>query len=141
MLWPPSSLESTAPPASGKALRWALDEARLRGAVVRAVYAWTFPFQGGEIAHLAAQAAHGALQQEAEQLSQTAVRAALGADADAVERVVEEASPVRALTAAARDADLLVVGSRGRGGFTGLLLGSVSTQCAQHAPCPVVIIR
>jgi nucleotide-binding universal stress UspA family protein len=37
-------------------------------------------------------------------------------------------------------ADLLVVGSRGYGGFRGLLLGSVSQQCAQHAPCPVVII-
>lgn len=128
-------------PASGKALRWALEEARLRGATVRAVYAWSFPFQGGEIAHLAAQAAHDALQQDAEQSAHTAVRKALGADADTVERVVTEGPPVQALTAAARDADLLVVGSRGRGGFTGLLLGSVSTQCAQHAPCPVVIIR
>jgi nucleotide-binding universal stress UspA family protein len=128
-------------PASAKALRWAAEEARLRDATVRAVYAWSFPFQSGEIAHLAAQAVLDALQQDAEQSAQTAVREALGADADTVERVVEEASPVQALTTAARDADLLVVGSRGRGGFTGLLLGSVSTQCAQHAPCPVVIIR
>ena len=127
--------------ASAKALRWAVAEARLRGGSVRAVYAWSFPFRGGEIAHLAAKAAHDALQQEAEQLAQTAVREAMGSDADTVECVVEEAPPVQALTTAARDADLLVVGSRGLGGFTGLLLGSVSTQCAQHAPCPVVIIR
>jgi len=40
----------------------------------------------------------------------------------------------------AKGADLLVVGSRGRGGFTGLLLGSVSHEVALHAPCPVVII-
>jgi len=42
---------------------------------------------------------------------------------------------------AARGADLLVVGSHGRSGFAGMLLGSVSQHCVQHAPCPVVIIR
>jgi nucleotide-binding universal stress UspA family protein len=56
-------------------------------------------------------------------------------EADAV-----EGPPADTLIAAGRDAELLVVGSRGRGGFAGLLLGSVSQQCAQHAPCPVVIL-
>lgn len=57
-----------------------------------------------------------------------------------VERVVHGAA-APALVEAAGYAELLVVGSRGLGGFTGVLLGSVSHQCAQHAGCPVVIVR
>jgi nucleotide-binding universal stress UspA family protein len=54
--------------------------------------------------------------------------------------VVADERPVRALIHFAERADGLVVGSRGRGGFAGLLLGSVSQQLAQHAPCPVTIV-
>jgi nucleotide-binding universal stress UspA family protein len=57
-----------------------------------------------------------------------------------VERVVREGQPAEVLVEAAEDADLLVVGSRGLGGFRGLLLGSVGQQCAHHARCPVVIV-
>ena len=52
-----------------------------------------------------------------------------------------QGAPAGVLVAASRDADLLVVGSRGHGGFVGLLLGSVSQQCAHHAECPVVIVH
>jgi nucleotide-binding universal stress UspA family protein len=58
-----------------------------------------------------------------------------------IERVAVEGQAARVLVGAAEGAELLVVGSRGHGGFTGLLLGSVSQQCAHHAPCPVVILR
>jgi nucleotide-binding universal stress UspA family protein len=58
-----------------------------------------------------------------------------------VHRVLVHDAPTQALIAAALDAELLVVGSRGLGGFKELLLGSVSHECANHAPCPVVIVR
>ncbi len=54
---------------------------------------------------------------------------------------VVEGNPAAALLAASAGAELLVVGSRGHGGFVEALLGSVSQHCVHHAPCPVVIIR
>ncbi|MET3721203.1 nucleotide-binding universal stress UspA family protein [Arthrobacter sp. UYEF21] len=65
----------------------------------------------------------------------------------AAERVLDIAgkvvrdSPAIALLDAAKDADLLIVGSRGHGGFAGLLIGSISGQVSHHAPCPVLIVR
>ncbi|MSY25421.1 MAG: universal stress protein, partial [Actinobacteria bacterium] len=52
-----------------------------------------------------------------------------------------EGNAARALLDAASDADLLVVGSRGHGGFTGVLVGSISQQSVQHATCPVVVVH
>jgi nucleotide-binding universal stress UspA family protein len=63
------------------------------------------------------------------------------ADGIEIEPRLREGQPADVLVAEAADAELLVVGSRGLGGFRELLLGSVSHQCAQHAPCPVLIVR
>jgi len=57
-----------------------------------------------------------------------------------VKGVTHEGAPAKFLIETSRDADLLVVGSRGLGGFIGLLRGSVSSQCATHATCPIVIV-
>ncbi len=122
---------------SRQALRWAVEEARLRHARVRVVHAWwLYPM-------LAADTETPHLIEDAGEAVQTFVTDTLGKEHDVeVETVAvqgEQASA--ALVDAAKEAELLVVGSRGVGGFSGLLLGSVSQQCAQHAPCPVAIVR
>jgi nucleotide-binding universal stress UspA family protein len=83
-----------------------------------------------------------AVESEARNLIDDALRRAGDESIDGleIERVAAEGSPAQTLIESAGGADLLVVGSRGRGGFLGLLLGSVSQQCAQHPPCPVVIL-
>lgn len=121
---------------ANRALEWAVDEARRRNAVVEAVLAWHEPFAGyaymGELDL-------GEFSAEAETVLDKAV-AAVDATGVTVERKVINGGPAQVLVEEARGAALLVVGSRGRGGFSGLLLGSVSQQAAHHAPCPIVII-
>ena len=129
-------------PGSVSALQWAVDEARLRGVTLRVVHAWESPYEhGGEIAKLAAESTHGPLRQAAEHTMAATLARIEVPDGVTVERCIVEASPAQALIASARDADLLVVGSRGHTGIAGLLLGSVSHKLAMHAPGPVVIVR
>jgi nucleotide-binding universal stress UspA family protein len=84
---------------------------------------------------------HDRLAAGARELLEAAVAEAMAAEPglDVIGELAEM-RPAAALLGAARDADLLVVGSRGHGGFAGLLLGSVSSQCVHHAPCPVVVV-
>jgi nucleotide-binding universal stress UspA family protein len=124
-----------------QALLFAAEEARLRSARLRVVAAWhTRTFGGlGVTGGLALDQAD--MRREAETMLEEAVAGCADRLAGVqVELVVEQGQPADVLVAQARDADLLVVGSRGHGGFTGLLLGSVSQQCAHHAACPVVIV-
>ena len=125
-----------------EALRFALEEARVRGATVRAVAAWYVPLAayGGAVVppdpalvDRLGPEAHAAVERALEAAGELA-------DGIDVDTVVREGGPVRILLEEADDADLLVVGSRGLGGFRGLLLGSVGQRCAHHAPCPVVIV-
>jgi nucleotide-binding universal stress UspA family protein len=130
--------------AAGDALRWALAEARLRGAAVRAVHVWAIPAAVVGPAFVAPVSIDivPELRDSADALLKRVVGEALGDATDVdVERVVAEGAPTAILVEEAESAELLVVGSRGLGGFRGLLLGSVSQQCAHHAPCPVVIVR
>jgi len=128
--------------ASEQALRWALEESRLRRSTLRAVYAWLRPQIGGR-GYIPPEFLDQDLLRKTAQERLDANVAKLAGENPGVEleRVVSEGPAAKVLTQAAEDAELLVVGSRGHGGFAGLLLGSVSHQCAQHAPCPGVIVR
>jgi nucleotide-binding universal stress UspA family protein len=128
--------------ASKAALRWAVEEARLRHARVQAVHAWWIYPMLRPGTPPAPDQIPGAGDDATERV-RTFITETLGQETDVEITPVavqgEQASA--ALVDAAKDADLLVVGSRGAGGFSGLLLGSVSQQCTHHAPCPIVIVR
>jgi nucleotide-binding universal stress UspA family protein len=128
---------------SQAALRWGLAQAESTGSTIEAIAAWHYPEmygysygwvpsmpEGGEFAKTA---------ERALQETVATVRDQLDHPAEVVLRVVE-GHPVPVLMDAARNAQLLVLGSRGHGTFSGILLGSVSQHCVQHAPCPVVVV-
>lgn len=124
-------------PASVQALRWAVLQAQRTSAGVQAVTSWQTPGQYGfefpgepvDWADIASQTLETALKE-----------AGHGGLVD-VQSVVLHGHPAKVLVDASARAELLVVGSRGHGGFAGLLLGSVSEYVIAHAPCPVLVIR
>jgi len=124
---------------SKDALRWAARQAELTGATVDAIITWRFPaFYGW--APVGQEDLD--LSRFAEQALARAVDEVFSPDhPDWLQTSVIEGHAAQILVMASADADLLVVGSRGHGGFADLLLGSVSTYCVHHARCPVTVIR
>lgn len=129
-------------PSSRKALEWAVGQAERTGAQVEAVTAWEYPQFYGSMGWTFPQGGNDMISTAAEAVLAEAVAETVeGHPGTVVHPKVTYGSPAEVLLEAAKDADLLVVGSRGHGAVAGALLGSVGHNCAQHAPCPVVIVR
>jgi nucleotide-binding universal stress UspA family protein len=126
--------------ASKDALLWAARQAELTGSALVAVMSWEFPSM-----------AYGAVMPlpddfdiagASQKIVDEAIDETLGEHpAVQVSTVVAEGPPPHELLKTPKNADLLVVGSRGHGAFAGMLLGSVSEHCVTHSPCPVVVVH
>lgn len=136
--------------SSRAALDWAVAEARLRGSSLRAVHAWMIPAIGASEAPWSLMATADYMELDPDRIEAAAGEALERELADAhgneggevvVERQIVDAPAADAIVDASRDAELVVIGSRGRGSIKSLLLGSVSQHVVQHATCPVVVVR
>ncbi len=128
--------------SSKQALRWALYLATTLDCEVDAVAVWQMP------AGWAASGGWTAVpvdwhpgEPTAKMLHDTVTEVLDGKHADHLRARTREGSAAHVLLEASRGARMLVVGSRGHGGFTGLLIGSVSQACAEHADCPVLVVH
>jgi len=122
--------------SSKAALRWAIHQAGLTGAVVEAVTAWQIPAGSG----LVPPADMPDYQDDARTVLTEAIAEMGTVDVEILPRVVKGPAG-QLLVDAAEGADLLVVGCRGHSGLAEALIGSVSRYCVHHALCPVVIMR
>jgi nucleotide-binding universal stress UspA family protein len=127
--------------AATEALRWAIGEAKLRGATIDAIDAWNYPY-------VAVPGANVPLHPRADQaidVEEELERALAAVDASnsgvTINPVVTEGVPAAVLCEAAADADLLVIGAGGRHSMRERLLGSVGQDVLHSSPCPVVVVR
>jgi nucleotide-binding universal stress UspA family protein len=131
--------------SSQNALNWAMDEARQRNGELRLITVWNKPPMAWYPAVLETAAGEIAAEESPQSIAETlqadALKTAAAEGLAATGQLVHGDSPAAALLDAARHADLVVVGSRGHGGFPGLHLGSVSSQVVSHATCPVLVVR
>ena len=126
------------------ALRWALEEARLRGTDVVAIHAYAHPVSYlpyGQVPGAWDESIPEAIRGGAEDLLEEEVGAVDPEDVPVKKVAVQDSQPARALTEHAGPEDLLVVGCRGHGALAAVLLGSVSHRCIQLARCPVVVLH
>lgn len=121
-----------------EALSWAVEEARLRRLPVTVVHAWDYNYYPAGVFVEA-----GTLEEESQKMLDEAVAPFQKEYPDLTinTHLIKTSSGAAALVEASKDADLVVVGSRGRGGFVGMVLGSVSNAVVHRAHCPVVVIR
>lgn len=128
---------------SKAALRWAVTQARRIGARVEAISAWEQPATVGYPYGWSPDIHDGdIIATVAEKVLADAVAEVAGQYDEPVEirTTVVHGHPADVLIEAATGAQMLIVGSRGHGTYAGVLLGSVSRQCVEHAPCPVLIM-
>lgn len=119
---------------AGIALRWALDEAEVRDARVRAVLVWSYMGEGDSVLGV------GTTEDDAKAALADAVSGIAGDRADLVDQVTVNDLAVPGLLSQCGDAALLVVGHRGIGRLKGLLLGSTSRTVIERSPIPVVVV-
>jgi nucleotide-binding universal stress UspA family protein len=123
-------------PHSAAALRWAVAEATEHSGEVTAVLAWQPPFltMPGAIEL-------GELEQAYKDYLVKTVSETVPSAPVPLVTLVAQGDAIESLIEAAKGADILVLGARGRSRFAGLMLGSVSQACAANSPCPVVLVR